>query len=295
MRILHVNHGFPPRYNAGSEVYCRNLAVAQRQHHDVAVFAREEDPYRPDFALRQVEEEGLPVHLANMPRSQHRYQHDALDSAFESVVSTMRPDVIHFHHLNHLSLGLPKVASASGAAVVFTVHDFWLACPRGQLVQWAVSAEEPWKLCEGQADLRCAQACYARCQSGTPARGDADVAYWSGWVADRMRAATKALDSIHALVCPSRTVANSLTKRFPNLTPRLLLHDYGFPACPRVERRPGPFTFGYIGTHVPPKGVDRLIRAFRTIIGDVRLSIWGRHLGQATDALRRLAAEDPRI
>ena len=50
-----------------------------------------------------------------------------------------------------------------------------------------------------------------------------------------------------------------------------------------------PFTFGYIGTHIPANGVDHLIQAFGHLSGESRLRIWGRDRGVETDGLRTLA------
>jgi glycosyltransferase involved in cell wall biosynthesis len=50
-----------------------------------------------------------------------------------------------------------------------------------------------------------------------------------------------------------------------------------------------PFTFGYIGTHIPAKGIHLLIDAFGRLEGDCRLRIWGRDRGQDSRALRALA------
>ena len=54
-----------------------------------------------------------------------------------------------------------------------------------------------------------------------------------------------------------------------------------------------PFTFGYIGTHIPAKGVDHLIQAFGGLPGDSRLRIWGRDRGVETQGLRALANSLP--
>ena len=40
MKILLVIHGYPMRYNAGSEVYTQGLAQALADRHEVRVFAR---------------------------------------------------------------------------------------------------------------------------------------------------------------------------------------------------------------------------------------------------------------
>jgi glycosyltransferase involved in cell wall biosynthesis len=50
------------------------------------------------------------------------------------------------------------------------------------------------------------------------------------------------------------------------------------------------FTFGYIGTHIPAKGVNDLIEAFKQIEEPATLKIYGRENGQSTNALKLLAA-----
>jgi hypothetical protein len=51
-RVLLVNHGYPPLYNAGSEIYTQTLALGLRKRGaEVAVFTREEDPFKPDYRL----------------------------------------------------------------------------------------------------------------------------------------------------------------------------------------------------------------------------------------------------
>ena len=45
MKILQVSHGFPPKENAGVELYTFDLSKALTQvGHDVSVFCRGEDP-----------------------------------------------------------------------------------------------------------------------------------------------------------------------------------------------------------------------------------------------------------
>lgn len=296
LRVLQVNHGYPERYNAGSEVYTRHLAHGlARRGCSVSVFAREEDPFSPDFALREESDGALPVHLVNMPRSHSRWQHAEVDEAFARILSRTRPHFVHFHHLNHLSVGLPSVAARTGAVVVFTVHDFWLACPRGQLVQWRLGGD-PWPLCSGQHDATCAEACFGRFHAGDADARRTDLAYWTDWVAARMRSVEQAMASVDRFLCPSETVASALAHRFPEVERRIVRVDYGFPDLRVVPKPPGgPLILGYLGTHVPTKGIDLLIRAFRRLDGDARLLIWGRPRGQETEALRRLASGDFRI
>ena len=61
MRIVKVIHGYPMRYNAGSEVYSQTLChgLAARGH-EVHVFTREEDSFAEDFALRREQDRDDP-------------------------------------------------------------------------------------------------------------------------------------------------------------------------------------------------------------------------------------------
>jgi len=59
------------------------------------------------------------------------------ERAFELVLEEFGPDVVHVNHLMYLSLGCLRVARSAGVAVVFTLHDLWLSCPRwGQRLGW---------------------------------------------------------------------------------------------------------------------------------------------------------------
>ena len=78
MRILHAIHGYPMRYNAGSEVYTQALAHAQASRHEVHVFTRFEDPFSPDFCMKteaDPRDERITLHLVNLPgdRDRDRY------------------------------------------------------------------------------------------------------------------------------------------------------------------------------------------------------------------------------
>ncbi len=53
MKILLVIHGYPMRYNAGSEVYTQSLAQALADRHEVHVFTRQQNKFLPDYVLTE--------------------------------------------------------------------------------------------------------------------------------------------------------------------------------------------------------------------------------------------------
>ncbi len=71
---------------------------------------------------------------------------------------------------------------------------------------------------------------------------------------------------------------------------KIIYLDYGFPLQylrPVTKKQNDIFTFGYIGTHIPAKGLDLLIKAFSKITKKSVLKIWGRE-NQYTQYLKNL-------
>ena len=301
MKILQVIHGYPMRYNAGSEVYTQTLCQGLAASHEVHVFTREEDPFAPDFRLRREcdpDDSRIVLHVVNNPRNRDCYREPGIDRRFAEVLDRLRPDIVHVGHLNHLSTSLPFEAAARSIPVVHTLHDYWPMCPRGQFMQtFPLDPEDPWAACDGQEDRKCAERCYARYFGGVPDEREADSVYWTGWVARRMRHVREMTELVDCFIAPARYLVDRYRDGFGLPESKLVHLDYGFDLARlggRRERPEGrPFVFGYIGTHIPAKGIQHLIRAFGRVDGPARLRIWGRPRGQNTEALRALARALP--
>ena len=300
MKILQVIHGYPMRYNAGSEVYTQTLCHALAADHEIHVFTREEDPFAPDFGLRTERDPDDPriaLHVINNPRNRDRYRESAVDRRFAEVLDRVRPDVVHVGHLSHLSTSLPREAAIRSVPVVFTLHDYWLMCPRGQFMQTRpIDPDNLWAVCDGQDDRKCAERCYARHFGGAVEELEADAAYWTGWVGRRMQHVREMAEFVDCFIAPARYLHDRYRDEFGLPARKLVYLDYGFNHVRlrgRVRSQEGPFVFGYIGTHIPAKGIHDLIRAFGGIAGDAILRIWGRPRGQNTEALKAIVRSLP--
>lgn len=135
MRVLLVSHNFLPAHAAGTEVYTGQLALGLRElGHEVTVLAAEKDVGRADMSIVRREWEGIPVVeiTNNLYHREFRetWDNPRVDALFERELERLRPDVVHFQHLLYLSSGCVRSAARSGAAVLFTLHDFWLHCAR---------------------------------------------------------------------------------------------------------------------------------------------------------------------
>lgn len=292
MKILKVIHGYPPRYNAGSEVYSQILChELDRLNHEVVVFSREENSYKQEYSVNWESDSQAPnikLCLINMAHGKDGYQHSAVDHAFGNLIDEFNPDIIHMGHLNHLSTSLVLEAHRRHIPIVFTLHDFWLMCPRGQFLQGINSkSENLYPLCESQEDAKCAKTCYWR-YFGSQDSSE-DLSYWTHWVKRRMDRIREITPLVDLFIAPSRYLMGRFINEFGIHPSKIVFLDYGFHLQRLQGRKRQPedvFVFGYIGTHKQAKGIHLLIQAFNQVAQQAKLKIWGSPLSPFTQSLQ---------
>lgn len=332
MRVLYVIHDFLPRHAAGSQVYAHDLAVAVKAAgHEVRFVTTEHHPDRPPYEKREYEISGIPVtelnQHADVRRLSETFVSPQMERAFAEELTKFEPQVVHYHHLLHLSMGLPRLVPDS-LPQIFHLHDYWLTCPRGgQRLDWE------GEICADVVLSKC-----ARCMSNFYAdislpgrlaeRAGTQIAPISGVGGDphgsamaravrfamrytpravglppkhdehalledlhqRRRAVKDIYQRIERFIAPSRFLGERL---MADGLPRekLLLSDYGFASLqfpPRKERGPvEPLRVGYVGTLVAHKGVHHLIEAFAHLKG-IPIEL---HLFGATDTFPAYTAQ----
>lgn len=295
MNILKIIHGYPTNYNAGSEVYSQSICNELSKQHKVSVFTREENPYSPDFAIRHENaNNNLDFYFVNNPQGKDGYRHEQLDNNFAELLKQIKPDIAHIGHLNHLSTGLVDELNKQNIPIVFTLHDFWLMCPRGQFLTRSIGEANNFHLCAGQEDRKCATDCYKVYFSGNKPDEEQDIESWSNWVHNRMIETKVIINKVDLFIAPSQYLRNRFINEFSILESKIIFLDYGFPTKYLTQTEKSKektnFTFGYIGTHTVAKGVNDLIEAFKQIEEPATLKIYGRENGQSTKALKLLAA-----
>ena len=312
MRILKIIHGFPPLYNAGSEVYSYSIVEQLSKSHTVLVFTREENVFAPDFQFRREKRQRYDVVLVNMARAKDGYNHPIINQRFAQLVDEFKPDVAHIGHLNHLSTGIVDVLYEKKIPVVYTLHDYWLMCPRGQFLQRNFDGKNLYAVCYKQDNHKCATTCYSMYFSGYYRDGDSslwymhgmtppydttdEIGHWTNWIATRQMVMRDIVRKVDLFIAPSRYLMNRYINDFGMPKEKIIYLDYGFPLHylrPVKHKKNDVFTFGYIGRLIPAKGVNLLIEAFKKIHGDARLKIWGIDDGQTLKALKRLAQGSP--
>ncbi len=299
MKILKVIHGYPPTYNAGSEVYSQSICNELSKNHEVHVFTREENPYLPDFSIRkQKKNSNLTIHIINKRFDKINFRNSKFDEKFETLLKELKPNIVHIGHLNHLSTGIVDVMQQAQIPMIFTLHDFWLMCPTGQFLQRNYGEQAHYLPCDKQENRKCASICYGMFHTGINTEKE-DLSYWEKWIFKRMQETKAIVNKVNLLLAPSKYLMNRFIEEFGVSKEKIIYLDYGFSVQYLYPPKQVPeiFTFGYIGTHIPAKAVNLLIEAFIDLLQKtnkpVKLIIFGREQGQNTAYLKHIAKNHP--
>lgn len=288
MRVLLVTHAYPPA-GGGVPVLTRELAWGLASAGDeVHVLAREADPARPECSRRLAWDTAPPgregarvrLHWVNhqgLLAADHRDGHRALrlQPLLCELIDEVRPEVAHVQHLTGLSLDLPELLAARGVRVLLTLHDFWLQCQRGQLLN------TDYAVCPGPTEAGC-----ARCLSIQGTGAPVSEALGPEWPSlERARELVRARDADARRACAHVErffcASADARRRFLDwgLPPERVHHlPYGHAPRPRPERQPRtrPLRIGFLGSLLQSKGPDLAVRAVgRLPTGAARLEIWG--------------------
>lgn len=316
MRILYVVHGFPPDTWAGTEVYTLELALAmQRRGHEVTVVTRAPaEGDEPEWSVRADEFQGLRVlrvaRRVDCLSLGESYRPEGARPVFEALLDELRPELVHFQHLLHLSVDWIEVARARGIPTVYTANDYWPLCARVQLQRPdgrrcpenqgmgcmpCVKDKPPRLVPAARALFPLANPLLSWLRRSAPATGRL-ARFTRFWVdlRERQEHVVPAFASVDLTIAPSRFLRERLlaTGRFD---PARVVHsDYGMRPAHPLERVPAPdgvLRFGFIGTLVPYKGIEVLLRAMqRSRSRACRLEVFGSFEPERDEYHARLAA-----
>lgn len=300
MRILFVLHQFFPEFSGGTERVALNMArMAQHAGHHVQVLASTVNVEKsgghasdktPQGCLELVYQ-GLPVMLipTNLLPATSDISMDASDEVVSSLVdwiATKRFDVAHVLHTMRMGSALLALQRCE-VPFVLSLTDFFLPCARINLITMRN------KPCDGPDGGR-------RCQHDCPT-----VPWTSEAYVGRFEQAQSILKSAGARIAPSEYVAGRYRGVFPDIDFQVIPHGVDLLAM-TAESEPflaplqpiNELHIVYVGTIIPQKGLDVLLRALALIPNArVRLKVIGGFFGEPDyhEEINRLASADDRV
>jgi len=296
MRVLLVVHGFPPASLGGTEVYAEAQAQALAALGDeVRVLARESVPDRAEYAVRDDVQGGVRVRFVNRTFRDvtcfaDSYRSDRITARASDLLDDWRPDVAHVHHLTCLSTTIVPELRSRGIPVVLTLHDYWMLCHRGQLLDLHLHRCENPRTCSaclppeagvGRAGGTLAARAMHTIERVVPDGTARAIRQTAGLVAGavasertgRAEADARAahmdaiLGDVSQIVTPSRHVRDRFAAA--GLDPaRVIVSSNGIDTARflmRPPRRPGPLRLGFIGGLTVSKAPHALIEAWRRL------------------------------
>jgi glycosyltransferase involved in cell wall biosynthesis len=329
MRIALVVHQFFPEHFYGTEVLTLNFArCLQAMGHAVLVVTG--CPWRGiglgDPAVERYVFDGIEVRRlvragqvpAGRARISRQWSESELEAPFARILDEFAPEIVHFFHLQNLSVSLLGVASRY-APTFLTATDFWLVCPL------TLMRLTDGSTCHGPApdSANCIKH-YAELSSGALGklvRAMPVFAVSAGLrlasvpgselvtrirearaLQQRPAAISKAVATVTRIFVPTEFMSTVLTRAgVPD--EKIIRMPYGIDLGPCEVRSPilhhaPTVRFGFIGSMSEHKGAHVLISAFRKLPRDLSavLSVYGASPDTSyTRRLRALAGDDPRI
>ncbi len=145
LRFLMVTTFYPPYHLGGDAVHVQYLAkaLAERGHEVHVEFspAAYRLKRRGNPSSSRPDDDG--IHLHPIPSPYGRMQPIAsyllgrsksITRFHDRLIRNISPDVVHFHNISLLGLGV--LGRAHAARTLYTAHDYWIRCPRSDLFKY---------------------------------------------------------------------------------------------------------------------------------------------------------------
>ena len=268
LKVLKIIHGYPPYYMAGSEVYTANLCNELSKHLNVSIFSRIEDSFSKSYEIKESTENGTEIFRINKPMRDYtfrsKYNDEKMADVFEKYLLKINPDIVHIGHLSHLAILIVKIIKKYKIPILFTLHDFWMMCIRGQLIK------EDLSLCNGPSVEKCAKCNIKYFTSFEQAKKE--IYYW-------LNLLKEINEQIDLFIAPSQFLREKYIE-YGIPENKIIYMDYGFNLTlfEKIKRNASKkIRFGFLGRIIPVKGITTLIDSFNDIDhSEAELNIYGK-------------------
>lgn len=293
--VLHVVHQFPPESRGGSESYVLDVARRQQARGMQVRVLTGTKHWQEKVTLVADEVDGVPVQRLN--RNDLYFDHHVkmwspeVEWAFAAVLAEHRPALVHVHHWVRLTCNLVEICRRLGIPAVVTLHDYYTSCPR------AFRRRAGDEACRRPLSAASCTDCVPRYGYESAAEIGAGIELYADHYRAELSLAAAVLVAVGSTADLLAATTGVPRDRYEVLPLGYRPRFAGLPSLPApAAGTPLRFAFwGGVGRH---KGVDVLLRAFRTLHGErpgrAALHVLGGGESEAFEGeLRELAAGLP--
>lgn len=252
LRVGLVGAGWRPDPGGVETVTAALAGELTRRGHEVFALALDRSGRAEEGSARDERVEGVALRRVAWTHSSERHLRELAGSArlLEAAlawVGDAGPDVVHLHSLVGWGLELPPRLRALGVPALWTLHDYWSLCARGQMFDR-----------EGASCERVQAKVCGECVAATwpHLAGDEEA---PKLVEQRLGAARSAWEACASVLSPSRAALDV----FEAHGLRGGVHcenGVDAPSVPARRAHAGPLRVGVLGAVQPSKGVLELAR-----------------------------------
>ncbi len=140
-KIIFCCNSYPPYFIGGAELIAHTQAkTLKKLGYEVTIFAGEINNNRERYSLRHDTFEELSVtrlclHDRDFSAGNFNFTHKEVESRFNDLLDEFSPDIVHFHNIVALSVGLIQTAAKRNIPTLLTLHDYWGICHKNTLMK----------------------------------------------------------------------------------------------------------------------------------------------------------------
>ncbi|KQC47979.1 glycosyltransferase [Geobacillus sp. Sah69] len=180
----------------------------------------------------------------NLTHFRNKYYAEVL----EQIMTSFNIDLIHIHHLKQHTFDVPFVAKKLGIKVIFTLHDYYLFCPKTNLL------DENYEYCiDSRSEYKCRN-CLRKAYG-----------FYTPFINKWKQHVEKLIEQVDLFICPSKSTEELFVREFgQKIKNKITTIEHGIEEIKdnyskhqrknRIEQKSSSYKIGFLGGLSPVKG-----------------------------------------
>jgi glycosyltransferase involved in cell wall biosynthesis len=255
IKVLICSNAYPPYFIGGAELVAHAQAKQlQNLGFDVLIFSGDPSEHGKRHSIRREDYDGIPVYRIRLTYEDYdskflNFTHRDVENYFKKILLQFSPDIVHFHNIIGLSVGLIHLAKHQGVRTIVTLHDHWGFCFKNTIIKNSREICHDFMLC-------------SECMEIIPGENNINLP-----MRLRQDYIAMQLEEVDAFISPSQYLAGVYIRAgIPPNKMNVVLNGVDVFKFEKIKKNPYPagrirFTFiGYFGKH---KGIHILLEALK--------------------------------